>query len=115
MFIVFFEDIFRSTIIYSFMRFSCYPSIFCWYMNRDFLFSCICMYMFQTIRVFGPYAYGPDRKSILVRSDHTSWTIRVLRPYGLLTIQTLYHKLLLCFRNYIYHNYYYFKQNTITS
>ena len=40
--------------------------------------------MFQTIRVFGPYAYGADRLSILVWSDRmsilirssTSWTIR---------------------------------------
>ena len=73
--------------------------------------------MFQTIRVFGPYAYGPDRMSILVRSDHTrtSWTIKVFRPYVFFSILTLYHKLLLSFTKYIYHNYYYFKQNTITS
>jgi hypothetical protein len=39
----------------------------------------------------------------------------VFKPYGFFSIQTLYHKLLLSFTNYIYHNYYYFKQNTITS
>ena len=56
--------------------------------------------MFQTIRVFGPYAYDPDRMSILIRPS-TSWTIRVFRPYGFFSIQTLYHKLLMSFTNYI--------------
>jgi hypothetical protein len=44
------------------------------------------MYMFQTIRVFGPYAYGPYRmrifsKYLFIRSDRTRTVCLVLRDY----------------------------------
>ena len=44
------------------------------------------MYMFQTIRVFGPYAYGPYRmrifsKYLFIWSDRTRTVCLVLRDY----------------------------------
>ena len=93
---------------------------FSFYWVHDLVYICYRPYEYlDHTRTVRPYEYGPTvhvrsyRMSILIRSS-TSWTIRVFRPYGFFSIET-YHKLLLSFTNYIYHNYYYFKQNTTTS